>query len=69
MVQPATCWTALVGYSGTGKTPGLAVTRRAAKQVEQSRMKDEEDRKRDHETTKLAAKSGANLGKEGEGGH
>ena len=59
--QPATCWTALVGYSGTGKTPGLAVTRRAAKQVEQSRMKDEEDRKRDHETTKLAAKSARDI--------
>ena len=59
--QPATCWTALVGYSGTGKTPGLAVTRRAAKQVEQSRMKDEENRKRDHETTKLAAKSARDI--------
>ena len=35
--QPATCWTALVGYSGTGKTPGHTVTRRAAKEVEQAR--------------------------------
>jgi hypothetical protein len=51
--QPATCWTALVGYSGTGKTPGLTVTRRAAKEVEQSRKKDEEERKRDHETKKV----------------
>jgi Protein of unknown function (DUF3987) len=55
--QPATCWTALVGYSGTGKTPGHSVTRRAAKEVEQSRKKDEEKRKRDHETKKLAAKA------------
>jgi hypothetical protein len=56
-VQPATCWTALVGYSGTGKTPGHSVTRRAAKEVEQLRRKDEEKRKRDHETKKLAAKA------------
>ena len=56
-VQPATCWTALVGYSGTGKTPGHNVTRRAAKEVEQLRKKDEEKRKRDHETKKLAAKA------------
>ena len=56
-VQPATCWTALVGYSGTGKTPGHSVTRRAAKEVEQLRKKAEEKRKRDHETKKLAAKA------------
>jgi Protein of unknown function (DUF3987) len=55
--QPATSWTALVGYSGTGKTPGHSVTRRAAKEVEQLRKKDEEKRKRDHETKKLAAKA------------
>ena len=55
--QPATCWTALVGYSGTGKTPGHTVTRRAAKEVEQSRKKDEEKRKRYHETKRLAAKA------------
>jgi hypothetical protein len=56
-VQPATCWTALVGYSGTGKTPGHNVTRRAAKEVERLRKKDEEKRKRDHETKKEAAKA------------
>jgi hypothetical protein len=56
-VQPATCWTALIGYSGTGKTPGHAVTRRVAKLVEQLRKKDEEKRKRDHETKKQAAKA------------
>ena len=55
--QPATCWTALVGYSGTGKTPGHKVTRRAAKEVEQLRKKDDEKRKRDHETKQLAAKA------------
>jgi hypothetical protein len=56
-VQPATCWTALVGYSGTGKTPGHNVTRRAAKEVERLRKKDEEKRKRDHETKEVAAKA------------
>jgi hypothetical protein len=56
-VQPATCWTALVGYSGTGKTPGHNVTRRAAKEVERLRKKDEEKRKRDHETKQQAAKA------------
>jgi len=56
-VQPGTCWTTLVGYSGTGKTPGHNVTRRAAKEVERLRKKDEEKRKRDHETKKQAAKA------------
>jgi hypothetical protein len=56
-LQPATCWTALISYSGTGKTPGHNVTRRAAKLVEQLHKKDEEKRKRDHETKKLAAKA------------
>lgn len=56
-IQPATCWTALVGYSGTGKTPGHNVTRRAAKEVERLRKKDEGERKRDHETKEVAAKA------------
>jgi Protein of unknown function (DUF3987) len=56
-VQPATCWTALVGYSGTGKTPGHSVTRRAAKEVERLRKQDEEKRKRDHEAKEVAAKA------------
>jgi uncharacterized protein DUF3987 len=56
-VQPATCWTALVGYSGTGKTPGHNVTRRAAKEVERLGKKDEGERKRNHETKEVAAKA------------
>jgi hypothetical protein len=35
--QPCTVWTATVGYSGTGKTPGIDVSKRALDHVEQNR--------------------------------
>jgi hypothetical protein len=33
-IEPMTCWAALVGYSGTRKTPGIAASRRALDMVE-----------------------------------
>ena len=33
VAEPFTMWTAIVGYSGTGKTPGLDVTQRALAKV------------------------------------
>ncbi|HEX6002026.1 MAG TPA: DUF3987 domain-containing protein [Hyphomicrobiaceae bacterium] len=35
--QPICLWTAVVGYSGTGKTPGLDVVRRVLARIERSR--------------------------------
>jgi hypothetical protein len=36
-VQPATVWTFMIGYSGTGKTPGLDATRKPLAALEQRR--------------------------------
>jgi hypothetical protein len=55
--SPATCWTVIVGYSGTGKTPGLNVTRRVLREVERLGKEKEEKRQREHETKKTAAKA------------
>ena len=38
--QPVTCWTCLVGLSGSGKTPSLDVVKRALSAVERSRQHD-----------------------------
>jgi hypothetical protein len=35
--EPLTMWVAVVGFSGTGKTPGLDVTRRALSLIERGR--------------------------------
>src|ERR1700752_471267 len=35
--QAMTSWTAVVGFSGTGKTPGIDATKRALSQIERSR--------------------------------
>jgi hypothetical protein len=55
--SPLTCWTILVGISGTGKTPGINVTRRALKLIERLGQPEENKRRRDHETRKAAAKA------------
>jgi len=53
--QPMTCWTAVVGFSGTGKTPGLNVTKRCVKQVERDSKSGDDARRRAHETKKESA--------------
>jgi Protein of unknown function (DUF3987) len=35
--EPFTMWTGIVGFSGTGKTPGLDVTKRALSEIERDR--------------------------------
>ena len=55
--EPATCCTALVGYSGTGKTPAHNVTRKPLRAVERLQKEKEEKRKRDHETKRAKAKA------------
>jgi hypothetical protein len=56
-LQPMTCWTVLVGYSGTGKTPGLNVTKRALREIERRGKENETKRQCEHETKKAKAKA------------
>jgi hypothetical protein len=57
--EPMTLWTALVGFSGTGKTPGIDVTTRAVAMVEQSRRTLIADMRRKHEAKAETAKAAA----------
>lgn len=54
-LQPMTCWSTVVGYSGTGKTPGLNVTKRCLKQVERDGKNADDAKRRAHETKKESA--------------
>jgi hypothetical protein len=49
-LQCTTCWTVLVGFSGTGKTPGINVTKRALNQLERNNKTADDERRRKHET-------------------
>ena len=55
--QPMTCWTCLVGVSGSGKTPSLDVVKRALSVVERSRQQDNAVRQLAHETRVERAKA------------
>jgi len=55
--QPMTCWTCLVGLSGSGKTPSLDVVRRALSVVERSRQEENSARQLTHETRVERAKA------------
>ena len=58
--EPMTCWGAVVGYSGSGKTPGIDVTKRHLADIEKLRKERVAQQKRDHksrvETAKAAQK-------------
>jgi hypothetical protein len=54
--EPATLWGALVGLSGSGKTPGMNVSKRSLVEVERSRRASIEEKRRSHETRREAAK-------------
>jgi hypothetical protein len=55
--QPMTCWTCLVGLSGSGKTPSLDVVKRALSVVEKGRQQDNAARQLAHETRIERAKA------------
>jgi Protein of unknown function (DUF3987) len=55
--QPMTTWTALVGFSGTGKTPGIDATKRALSQIECDRRSKVAELQRAHEGRVEAAKA------------
>ena len=55
--QPLTLWTAIVGYSGTGKTPGLDVSHRALARIERNRKHLIGELRRAHERKTESAKT------------
>src|SRR5262249_6164846 len=55
--QPMTSWTAVVGVSGTSKTPGGDATKRALSQIERSRTDKIAELKRAHEGRVETAKA------------
>jgi Protein of unknown function (DUF3987) len=57
--EPFTNWTCVVGFSGTGKTPGLDVSRRALAAIERSRKHKLGELQREHETRVETAKAAA----------
>ena len=46
--EPLTLWTAVIGLSGSGKTPGIDVTKNALSFIEKQRAGKIADRKHDH---------------------
>jgi len=62
--EPVTLWTALVGFSGTGKTPGINATKRALAQVERDRKSKIAEMQRAHEARAAAAKVARDIWRE-----
>jgi len=56
-VEPLSIWSAIVGFSGTGKTPGIGVTKLALTEIERNRKDKLSDLEREHETRMEAAKA------------
>ena len=55
--EPLSLWTAVVGFSGTGKTPGLEVSRRALGAIEKLRKESIDELRREHEQRAAVAKA------------
>jgi hypothetical protein len=55
--EPLTMWVAVVGFSGTGKTPGMDVTRRVLSLIERGRKQKIAELQREHETRAQKAKA------------
>jgi len=55
--EPLTMWVAVVGFSGTGKTPGLDVTRRVLSVIERARKQKIAEMQREHESRAQKAKA------------
>jgi hypothetical protein len=62
--QPMTCWTCMVGLSGSGKTPSLDVVKRGLSMVERSRQEENTLRQLAHETRAERAKAALKKWKE-----
>ena len=59
--EPLSLWTGVVGYSGTGKTPGLGVSLNVLAQIERARVPTVEQARREHKVR--AQKARANFKK------
>jgi Protein of unknown function (DUF3987) len=55
--EPLTMWVAVVGFSGTGKTPGIDVTRRVLSVIARQRKHKVAEMQRQHETRVQRAKA------------
>src|SRR6516225_8817227 len=55
--EPLTMWVAVIGFSGTGKTPGLDVTRRVLSVIERGRKEKIAELQREHDTRAQKAKA------------
>jgi hypothetical protein len=55
--QPMTLWAAIVGFSGTGKTPGIDATKRGLSQVERDLKPKIAEQRRAHESRVASAKA------------
>jgi hypothetical protein len=55
--EPMTCWAAIVGFSGSGKTPGINTTKRALAFVDRNRRTKIDEMRRAHETRRETAKA------------
>ena len=62
--EPLTLWTAIVGFSGSGKTPGISVTKRALSLIESTRKDQIAELQRRHDTKAQTAKAAAKAWKE-----
>ena len=62
--EPFTLWTAIVGFSGSGKTPGISVTKRALSLIESTRKDKIAELQRRHDTKSQTAKAAAKAWKD-----
>lgn len=62
--EPFTLWTAIVGFSGSGKTPGISVTKSALSCIEKARKNQIAELQRRHDTRSQTAKAAAKAWKE-----
>src|SRR5262245_10965883 len=56
-LQCSTCWTAVVGFSGTGKTPGIDTIKRPLSQIERDRKNEIAELRRKHDAKAEQAKA------------
>src|SRR5215831_40870 len=56
-LEPVTCWTAVVGASGTGKTPGIDTVKRALAQIERNNRNKVAELQRKHDSKVEAARA------------
>jgi Protein of unknown function (DUF3987) len=64
-LEPATMWCGIVGFSGSGKTPGLEVTKRALSAIERDKRAQISEMRRKHDSKVEAARAARAAWKKG----